>query len=148
MHQYTIVVEGYLATDAAEIDMRAEVWSYALDQRAFGPRRLLVAFTDAGGRLLGLAHTARTQPPELALEACIRHLGDGAAAAIAFCDEPVSAGPPAPDIIDRLAHTRSLAASLGVYLIDWLACDDLQLRSFQLAVHPEEEWWGIGELEP
>jgi len=144
MHQHTIVVDGYVAAKDAEIDLR-EVWAYALDQRAFGPRRLLVAFAfaDAAGRLRGLAYTARTDPPELALEACLRYLGEGAEAAIAFCDEPVTAGPPSPAIIARLYTARALAATFGVYLVDWFACDDLQLRSFQLAVHPDEEWWAI-----
>ncbi len=144
MHQHTIVVDGYVAAEDTEIDLREEVWAYALDQRTFGPRRLLVAFADAGGRLRGLAYTARTDPPELALEACLRYLGEGAEAAIAFCDEPVTAGPPSPEIIARLYTARALAATFGVDLVDWFACDDLQLRSFQLAVHPDDEWWAIG----
>ncbi len=44
MKDTTIIVGGFLATDADDTNMKTDVWSFALDQRAFGPRRLLVAF--------------------------------------------------------------------------------------------------------
>lgn len=70
-----LVVDGYVATAAHKTNLRYEAMTLALDQRAFGPRRLLAAFSDAEGRLLSIAHTRRTRPPELALPACIDYLG-------------------------------------------------------------------------
>jgi hypothetical protein len=67
------------------------------------------------GRFRGLAHCRRPDPPEAALEPCIQHVGRGAAAAIAFCDEPV----------------------------DWFACDDDTFRSSFLALRPDAPWWGL-----
>ena len=68
--------------------------AFCLDQRAFGPRRLVVAFANRNGRFRGLAHTRRPEPPEAALAGCIDYMGRGAKVAIAFCDEPVTWGPP------------------------------------------------------
>jgi len=58
-------------------NLREKVWSYALDQRAFGPRKMLTAFADADGLFRGIAHTDRTDPPLLALEACLSYQGIG-----------------------------------------------------------------------
>ena len=74
----TIAVAGFVTSPTDDTNMRQEVWSFALDQRAFGPRRLLVAFTDREGRLLSLAHAPRTSAPEVALECCLDYLGEGA----------------------------------------------------------------------
>src|SRR4051812_42627157 len=93
MENGLIVVEGYRATAADDTNLREEFLGFALDQRAFGPRQLVVAFAERDGRFLGLSYAARTTPPELALGPCIQHVGLGAAAAIAFCDEPVVQGP-------------------------------------------------------
>lgn len=138
-----VVVDGFRAGCRDATDLREEAWSFALDQRAFGPRRLLVAFADRRGRLRGLAHTARTSPAELALGPCIRHLGRGAAAAVAFCDEPVVFGPPPADLAARFASARSIAAANGVHLVDWFACDDDLFRSSRLALEPGSEWWDV-----
>jgi hypothetical protein len=146
MHDSLIVVEGLVATDQSDIDLREEAWSFALDQRAFGPRRLLVAFSDASGRFHGLAHTARMDPPELALGPCIEHVGSRSAVAIADCDEEVVMGaPPPPDLPLRFAVACAVAADHGVHLVDWIACDDQTFRSSRIAVHPGTEWWSVPE---
>jgi hypothetical protein len=136
-----IVVDGYVPTALDDTDLRRDAWSFALDQRAFGPRRLLVAFADADGRLRGLAHTHRTDPPEDALAPCIKALGAGAAIAVAFCDEPVIEGPPPPDLPARFARASEIATAHGLFLVDWFACDDEAFRSGRLALHPDEPWW-------
>jgi len=99
MDETFVVVDGYVATDLDHTDLREEAWSFALSQRDFGPRRLIVALSDASGRLIGMVHTPRTDPPELALGPCIAHIGRGATAAIAYCDEPVTEGPPPPELV-------------------------------------------------
>ncbi|MGH9139400.1 MAG: hypothetical protein ACRD0G_20505 [Acidimicrobiales bacterium] len=141
MEDSVIVVDGYVANEADDTDLREEAWSFALDQRAFGPRRLLVAFADPLGRFLALAHCRRTDPPETALGPCIEHVGRGAAVAVAFCDEPVVAGPPPADLGARFAQARSITAEYGVHLVDWFACDDEMFRSSRLALDPDAEWW-------
>lgn len=143
MESSLIVVDGCIATKDDDTNLRDDAWSLALDQRAFGPRRLLVAFAEADGRLRSIAHAPRTDPPELALSPCIQHCGIGAAAAIAYCDEPVSFGPPPPDLADRFGHARSVAAALGIHLVDWIACDDHVFRSSRMALHPDEPWWTV-----
>jgi hypothetical protein len=142
MDDTRIVVEGFLVPPADHTDLRDEVWSFALDQRAFGPRRLVVAFADPSGRLVSLAHAPRTDPPEAALEACIRHLG-GEAAAVAFCDDQVGEGPPPPDLETRFAAARSVAADYAVHLVDWIACDDSSFLSSRLSLDPYAEWWDV-----
>lgn len=136
-----IVVDGYTVTEQDDTNVREEAWSLALDQRAFGPRRLLVAFADPFGRLRSLAHTPRLDVPELALGPCIEFVGRGAAAAVAFCDEPVLEGPPPDDVPMRFALARSITAAYGIHLVDWF--DDQMFRSFQLALHPEADWWHV-----
>jgi hypothetical protein len=143
MKSSLIVVDGYVATDQDETNLQEEAWSFALDQRAFGPRRLLVAFTDRSGRLRSLAHARRTDPPEAALAACIKHLGRGAAAAVAFCDERLIEGPPPPDLAPRFALARATCDSYGIHLVDWFACDDQLFRSSRLALDPEGDWWDV-----
>lgn len=138
-----IVVDGYSATELNETNLREDCWSYALDQRAFGPRRLLVAFAQRDGRVLSLAHTRRIDPPEAALGACIQHIGRGAAAAVAYCDESVEEGPPPPEVATRFALARSIAASYGIHLVDWIACDDQLFRSSRLAFEPDCDWWDV-----
>jgi hypothetical protein len=138
-----ITVEGFVATPADTTNVREEAWSFALDQRAFGPRRLLVLFAHRDGRMMSLAHTPRIDPPEDALGPCIEHLGAGAAAAVALCDERVVDGPPPPSLAPRFALARRIAASYGVHLVDWIACDDQLFRSSALAVDPEAPWWEL-----
>lgn len=143
MDSTLIVVDGYITTADVDTDLHDDAWSFVLDQRAFGPRRLLVAFADADGRFRGLAHARRTEPPEAALGPCIQHIGIGAAVAIAYCDEPVVADAPPPDLAERFDNARAIAAYYGIHLVDWFACDDHMFRSSQLALHPDEPWWDI-----
>jgi hypothetical protein len=143
MESKLIVVDGYVATAKDKTNLRKDAWSIALDQRAFGPRHLLVAFANERGRFVGLAHTPQTTPMEAALGPCIKHLGQGAAAAVAYSDEPVREGPPPPDLARRFAMARSIAASNGIHLVDWIACDDQMFRSTRFALHPDEEWWDV-----
>jgi hypothetical protein len=122
------------------------VWSYALDQRAFGPRKLLVAFTDAGGRLRILAHANRASRPLLSFEACLEFAGAGAEAAVAFCDEAVLDGPPSPEFLDHFDAARALARRYGIHLVDWFACDDERFRSARCATMSADEppeWWDV-----
>jgi len=143
-----IVVEGYRSTPADRTNLRDDAWSFALDQRAFGPRRLVVAFADPSGRLRTIAHAPRSDPPENALEACIRHLGWAGAAAVAYCDEEVEEGPPSPRLAIDFALRRSVAAGYGVHLVDWIACDDQLFRSSRLATAPAAEWWDVPSPPP
>jgi len=137
----TLLVECLVATPADSTDLRSECWSFALDQRAFGPRRLLVAFADEDGRFRGLAHTERTDPPELALAACLEVYGATTGAAIAFCDEAVVDGPPAEGLAEAFAVARAVAEEAGVRLVDWMACDDQLFRSARLALFPDVPYW-------
>ena len=141
-HRY-VVVDGLVHDGGDEdlLDLRTEAWAIALDQRAFGPRRLLVAFGDADGTLRRLAHTERLDPPEDGLDACIRSLGLGSEVAVAFCDEEVVNGPPPDDLEDRFARAREIADHWGVHLVDWIACDDQLFRSSRFALDADTEWW-------
>ena len=143
MEPLEIEVSGFVAAADADMNLREDVWALALDQRAFGPRRLVVAFADASGRMRSLAHAPRTDPPELALRPCIAHLGRGAAAAVAFCDERVAEGPLPAHSELRFRWARAIAASAGIHLVDWIACDDQLFRSVQLALEPDAEWWNL-----
>lgn len=144
-----VVVDGYVATNPYgpdRMDLRDKVWAYALDQRAFGPRQLLVAFADAEGTVLGFAWTPRAEPIDPSFTACLLHLGAGADAAVAYLDEPVHEGPAAPSFLDRFVRLRALAAEHAISLIDWISCDDDEFRSVRLsgAVMPDDDWWSVG----
>jgi hypothetical protein len=152
MQDTQIVVEEFAATDDCPLNLREEPWSFALDQRAFGPRRLIVAFADRSGRLVRMACTDRTDPPELALGRCLDFSAQGAAAAVAYCDEALAWGPQPDEVVDRFELARSIAASYGVHLIDWIACDDQLFRSSRIAAKAlgnggsatdPDEWWDL-----
>jgi hypothetical protein len=142
-----IIVEGVAPVAESELDdVPNQIWSYAMDQRAFGPRKLLVVFTDGAGRLRTLAHANRTDRPLLAFEACLDHLGAGAAAAIALCDESVTPGPLSAEVLERFTEARALAQLYGVHLVDWIACDDDAFRAVRLlTLTPSEQpdWWDL-----
>lgn len=140
-----VTVDGFVhrGGEADTLDLRSEAWSLALDQRAFGPRRLVVAFGDADGSMRSLAHVERLDPPEDGLDACIRHLGLGSAVAVAFCDEPVEWGPPPEELAARFARAREIAASWNVHLVDWIACDDQLFRSCRFALDEDTAWWDL-----
>lgn len=148
MLPFDLVVEAWRPRDHdCAIDLRAEAWSLALDQRAFGPRRLVVAFCDGGGAMTLLAHTDRTDPPHLALAACCEYavdVGVGLAAAVAFCDEPLHWEPPPDDLGELFATLRDTCYHHGIHLVDWFSCDDDLFRSTRIAVEPESGWWDLG----
>lgn len=76
---------------------------------------------------------------------CIRQFGLGAPAAVAFCDEMIEDESPI-DIAARFIVARRRCAELGVHLVDWFACDDLQLRSSRLALDScrgFDDWWDV-----
>lgn len=142
MSDLILVVERLVVADPDDhIDLREEAWSFALDQRAFGPRRLLVALADPAGDLRELVHTDRTDPPELAFALCLEESAVRPAVAVALCDEPVAWGPPSHDLAVRFAAARAAASQHGMHLIDWIACDDQIFRSTRLALEPDADWW-------
>ena len=149
MSSSPIVVEGVVPVAESELDdVPNQIWAYAMDQRAFGPRKLWVVFTNAASRLRTVAYATRTDRPLLAFEACLDHLGAGAAAAVALCDEPVVAGALSTDRLERFTEARVLAATYGVHLVDWIACDDEAFRAIRLvALKPSEQpdWWDVPE---
>jgi hypothetical protein len=138
------VVDGLVATDS-DIDLSKfdEVTSIALDQRYFGPRRLLVAFADRDGRARAIAAATRTDPIDFALRACIQHLGARTSAAIAFNDETVENGPPADELGNRFWGWQEMCRASGIHLVDWISCDDQLFRSTKLALRPDDEWWDV-----
>ncbi len=133
-----LVVERLVVADFDDrFDLCEHAWEIALDQRIFGPRRLIVAMADAAGNLREILHTERTDPPELAFALCLEHAGRGLTAALALCDEPVALGPPPDDLASRFATARAAARLHGVVLLDWIACDDQVFRSARLALDPD-----------
>lgn len=143
MHPYTCAFEVLVPPDDDRTDLPSNAWSFALEQRIFGPRRLLVAFADRSGRFRALVHTDRTDPPELALACCVQGVCVDVEVALAFCDEEVAWGPPPPELADRFARARATCADAGVHLVDWFSCDDLLIRSSRLALDPAAAWWDI-----
>ena len=126
-------------------NLRDCAFSIALDQRAFGPRRVLVGVADGDGRFRGLAHIERPDPPEVAVAPCLEALMPeilgGASAVVVWCDELVTDGPPPADLANRFGGFRAIAAEFGVRPVDWFACDDWFTRSSQLAIDPDGGWW-------
>ena len=144
MSRGVVVVDGVVPARGFKSNIRDEVWSYALDQRAFGPGRLWVAFADRRGTFRGLAYCRRTVPFTDGLTACILHLGRGAAAAVVLNDERVEAGPPDLEALTaRFTLARSVCAAAGIHLVDWICCDDQLFRSTRFAIDPEGEWWDV-----
>lgn len=138
-----IVVEGLRVVGDLDINLRSEhdLLSIALDQRCFGPGRLIVAFGDQTGECVGLAHTRRTEPLELALVACFdyfRGVAPSAAMAVAYCDEPVDAVRPPVDLEARWDTACQFAADADIELLDWIACDDTSFRSSWFALGHDE----------
>jgi hypothetical protein len=139
------IVEGYHYT-GDDFDLSTtDFWGLALDQRAFGPRQLVVVTARRNGAALGLAHCDRTELPELALKCCLAALDDGAAAAVAYSDEPVSADPPI-GLRDRLDSARVAAREFGVHLVDWIMCDDLQMLSMRMSLEDCNHWWDASDV--
>ena len=145
MNLQTIVVESLISTNPDDdLDLRGDdAWALALDQRAFGPRRLVVAFANSLGRLVGLAHAPRTDPTWYAMACCLDHFGPGPSAAIVYCDEPVTWEPPPPELGAQFECARQVASNYDVHLVDWFACDDQTFRSSRIALDPDGEWWDL-----
>ena len=62
MEEEYVVVEGLVRRGRRKRDrlnLRTDAWSIALEQRAFGPRRLMVAFASADGDVRSVADAAR-----------------------------------------------------------------------------------------
>jgi hypothetical protein len=141
------IVEGYHCT-GADLDLSGtDFWGFALDQRAFGPRQLVVVTARGDGAVVGLAHCDQTELPELALKCCLAALDDGAAAAVAYSDEPVSTDRPI-GLRDRLDRARVAAREFGVHLVDWIMCDDTQMRSIRFALEDCDQWWDAPDAGP
>ena len=126
------IVEGWHLRDG-DLDLDDVRWGFALGQRHFGPRQLLVATFRADGTLIGLAHCDQTDPPMMGLKCCLATLDDGAAVAIAYSDEAVTSEPP-PDLEQRFEAAVEAAEEFGVELEDWIMCDDLAFRSIRESV--------------
>lgn len=139
------VVDGLVATELDDSDLSDfnQAMAIALDQRYFGPRRLLVVFGERNGKQRAIAAATRTDPIDFALRACIQHLGAGASAAVAFNDEPLEWGPPPDDLAVRFWGWQQMCRASGIHLVDWISCDDQLFRSTKLALHPEGEWWDV-----
>jgi hypothetical protein len=136
------IVQGFRFS-GIDVNMSAgDAWSFALDQRCFGPRRLIVVTARSDGRVLGLAHCEQTDPPEMGLKCCLACLDDGAAAAVAYSDERVEPEPPG-DLDYRFRIGRAAAAEFGVFLVDWIMCDDLYVRSMRFVLEKPDDWWDI-----
>ncbi len=150
-----LVVDGYVPVAAhgepSPLDnLRTGVWAFALDQRAFGPRKIVVAFADDDGSFRGLAYTDRTDPPEMGFAACLSYLGEGAAAAVAFCDQPVPDGEQPPGLAELFDRARLVAAGHGIHLVDWITCDDDRIHSNRVPPFREGDaeaaaagWWDV-----
>ena len=151
-----IVVDGVEPNPEFDHDpLPDQILGIALDQRAFGPRQLMVAFAAYDGRFLALLWARRTDPVGLALQACLLHFdtigrgGEEEAAAVVLCDEPVADGPNPPGFLARFEGARRVARTHGVHLVDWIGCDDdrfrcARLRTFAPATEPG--WWDVPHL--
>jgi hypothetical protein len=140
-------VEGYHYT-GDDLDLSGtDYWGFSLDQRTFGPRQLLVVTARSDGAVLDLAHCAQTELPELALKCCLAALDDGAAVAVAYSDEQVSADPPV-GLRDRLDRARVAAREYGVHLVDWIMCDDSQVRSMRITLDECDHLWDTRDAGP
>jgi|SRR5436190_4497788 hypothetical protein len=129
-----------------------QILGIALDQRAFGPRQLMVAFAAYDGRFLALTYARRTDPVDRALEACLLHFdrlgrgGEALAAAVVLCDEPVKDGPAPASFIATFERAKSMARKHDVHLVDWIACDDDLLRFARRRIFTpaaESGWWDV-----
>lgn len=151
-----IVVDAYAPNPETEhAPLPEQILGFALDQRAFGPRQLMVAFAAHDGRFLMLNHARRTDPLDAALEACLLHFdsagrgGERHAAAVVLCDQPVDQGPMPPGFMATFERAQHVARKHEVHLVDWIACDDelfrcARLRSFAPATEPG--WWDVPDL--
>lgn len=129
-----------------------QILGIAMDQRAFGPRQLMVAFATYDRRFLALTYAPRTDPADAALEACLLHFdslgrgGEAHVAAVVLCDELVEGGPVPPSFDARFERATRMARMHRVHLVDWIACDDDRFRCARLrSMAPAEDpdWWDV-----
>lgn len=132
-----------------------QILGIALDQRAFGPRTLMVVFAAQDGRFLLLTYTPRTDPIDDALEYSLRHFdalgrgGESHAAAVVLCDQPVEEGPVPPEFTATFERAQDIAGRHAVHLVDWFACDDDRIRCARLHTYPpasQSGWWDVPGL--
>lgn len=148
------IVEGVVPAPELEHDpLPEQILGFALDQRAFGPRQLMVAFAAYDGRFLGLLYTDRMDPIEDALEVCLLHAeAEGlrgsapAVAAVVLCDQPVVDASAMPQVEAMFERARPVAARHRVHLVDWIGCDDdtfccARMRTCSPASEPG--WWDV-----
>ncbi|MFC7485315.1 hypothetical protein ACOCJ7_02230 [Knoellia sp. CPCC 206453] len=150
-----VSVDGIVPNPEFDHDpLPEQILGIALDQRAFGPRKLMVAFAAYDGRFLALLHAQRTDPIASALEGCLLHFdslgrgGEARAAAVVLCDQPVEDGAPSPEFLATFEFAQGIARKHGVHLVDWIACDDDQFRCARLrtfAPGTETGWWDVPE---
>ena len=132
-----------------------QILGIALDQRAFGPRQLMVAFAAYDGRFLALTYTHRTHPIDAALEACLLHFdtlgrgGEEHTAAVVLCDEAVEEGPATATFVATFERAKEMARRHDVHLVDWISCDDDLFRCArrrQFTPASEPGWWDVPDL--
>jgi hypothetical protein len=141
------IVEG-IRYSGDEFDLRHDLWDFALEQRYFGPRQLVVATGSSDGRVIGLVHCRQTEPREMALKYCLAALDQRPAVAVAYSDEPVSLEPPL-DLRERFDAARAAAGEFGVHLVDWIMCDDIHIRSIKYSLEvSEDDWWDVPPPRP
>lgn len=138
-----IAVETLVARRRTHLNLRRHALAFALEQRYFGPRRLVVVFADRTGKFRGLSHAERGDPIEVTLAACMHRLSRRATAAVAYCDEAVSPAGPPHDLADRFARAVTICDGYGVRLVDWFSCDDIHVRSTRAALEAPGEWWNV-----
>ena len=151
-----IMVDALAPNPAFDHDpLPDQILGIALDQRAFGPRQLMVAFAAYDGRFLALTYALRTDPIDGALEGCLLHFdaigrgGEEHAAAVVLCDQAVEEGPASAEFIATFERARAMARHHGVHLVDWIACDDDMFRCARRRTFtPEAEpgWWDVPDL--
>lgn len=134
-------VVSLVPTRRNTMNLRVAPWRYTLVQREFGPRRLIVMFADQHGRLRGLIHTGRTDPPEVALVRCLDRFRRRAVAVAAYCDEPVHDEPRPDDLDERFVLASQLCAARGLHLVDWYLCDDIYIRSLRGSIVSDGGYW-------
>jgi hypothetical protein len=142
--QLTIVAGFHVDRPAFDMTKR-DAWFFALNQRLFGPHQLLVVTARPDGQIVGFAHCDLTEPPEMALKCCLATLDDGAAAAVAYGDEPAGFDS-IPGLEKRFATARAAAREYGVHLVDWMLCDDTEILSMRFLleeVDGVDAWWEV-----
>lgn len=151
-----IVVDGVAPNPEFDHEpLPAQILGIAMDQRAFGPRQLMVAFAAFDGRFLALLYCRRTEPVDDALEACLLHFdslgrgGEANVAAVVLCDEPVGDGPTPPEFTAKFESAKRIAHEHAVHLVDWIGCDDDLFRCARLRTFTpttEAGWWDVPDL--